>query len=162
MLRPILAVIAAVMVLAAPCAAQQATTFGGLKADVKAPVEVSSDALSVNQADGSATFTGNVVIAQGAMRLSAAEVKVVYAGEGQNRIESLKATGGVTLVSGEDAAEAREAIYEVEAGEVTLTGDVILTRGENVLSGERMVVNLAAGTAAVDGRVRSVFQPGGN
>lgn len=157
--RPIVAVLAALIASTVPAAAQTATTFGGLKADVKAPVEVSSDALSVNQADGSATFTGNVVIGQGAMRLSAAEVKVVYAGQGQNRIQSLTATGGVTLVSGEDAAEAKQAVYEVEAGEVTLTGDVIVTRGENVLSGERMVVDLAKGTAAVEGRVRSVFRP---
>ena len=39
--------------------------------------------------------------------------------------------------------------------------DVVLTRGPNVLVGERMVVDLGAGTAAVEGRVRSVFQPGG-
>ena len=57
-------------------------------------------------------------------------------------------------------AEAGQAVYEVEAGRVTLTGDVVLTRGENVLAGERMVVDLGAGTAAVEGRVRSVFQPG--
>ena len=151
--RPIVAVLAALIASTVPAAAQTATTFGGLKADVKAPVEVSSDALSVNQADGSATFTGNVVIGQGTMRLSAAEVKVVYAGQGQNRIQSLTATGG------EYAAEAKQAVYEVEAGEVTLTGDVIVTRGENVLSGERMVVDLAKGTAAVEGRVRSVFRP---
>lgn len=151
---------AVLLLLATPSAAQQTATFGGMQADTKAPVEVSADALSVNQNDGSATFTGNVVIGQGEMRLSAAEVKVVYAGEGQNRIDSLTATGGVTLVSGEDAAEAREATYDVEAGLVTLTGDVVLTRGQNVLAGERMVVDLGAGTAAVEGRVRSVFQPG--
>lgn len=158
MLRPLAVTL---LLIAHPAAAQQTATFGALKADTSLPVEVSADALAVNQSDGSATFTGNVVIGQGEMRLAAAEVKVVYAGESRNRIESLTASGGVTLVSGEDAAEAEGAVYEVEAGLVTLTGDVILTRGENVLAGERMVVDLGAGTASVEGRVRSVFQPGG-
>lgn len=157
MLRPLAVTL---LLLAWPAAAQQTATFGGLKADTRLPVEVSADALAVNQADGSATFTGNVLIGQGEMRLSAPEVRVIYAGENQSRIRSLTAAGGVTLVSGEDAAEAREAVYEVEAGLVTLTGDVVLTRGQNVLAGERMVVDLGAGTASVEGRVRSVFQPG--
>ena len=139
-----------------------ATAFGGITADTRAPVEVSADALSVNQADGSATFTGNVVIGQGEMKLSAQSVSVVYAQGDQRKISSLKATGGVTLVSGPDAAEAQEASYDVDAGTVTLTGDVVVTQGQNVLSGERMVVNLTDGTAQVQGRVRSVLQPGGN
>ncbi|AXC49159.1 lipopolysaccharide transport periplasmic protein LptA [Paracoccus suum] len=139
-----------------------ATIFGGMKADTKSPVEVTSDRLSVNQADGTATFGGNVVISQGEMRLKAADVTVVYAGNDRRRISKLRATGGVTLVNGPDAAEAREASYDVEAGTVTLTGDVLLSQGDNVLSGQTMVVNLADGTASVEGRVRSVLQPGSN
>jgi len=151
-----------VLTLLAQPALAQTTAFGGMTADIKAPVEVSADALSVNQADGSATFTGNVVIAQGDMRLGADSVTVVYAEGGQQRISRLTAKGDVTLVSGGDAAEAQQADYDVTAGRVTLTGDVMLTQGENLLAGESMVVNLADGTAQVQGRVRSVIQPGGN
>lgn len=148
-------------VLAMPAAAQN-MTFGGMRADTSAPVEVAADNLSVNQTDGTAVFTGNVVIGQGEMRLSAAEVHVDYAEGGQNRIRALRASGNVTLVSGPDAAEAQEAVYDVEAGEVTLIGDVVLSQGANVLSGDRLVVDLATGAAQVQGRVRSILQPGGN
>lgn len=158
MLRPLLTA----LILAAAPAGAQTMTFGGMRADVKAPVEVAADNLAVNQADGSAVFTGNVVIGQGEMRLSADRVTVVYAEGGQNRIRSLDAAGNVTLVSGPDAAEARAATYDVASGNVTLTGDVVLTQGQNVLTGQRMLVNLATGTAQVEGRVRSVLQPGGN
>lgn len=158
MLRPL----TIALILAAAPAAAQNVAFGGMKADTSAPVEVASDSLSVNQGDGSAVFTGNVVIGQGEMRLSADKVTVEYAEGGQNRIRSLHAEGGVTLVSGADAAEAREAVYDVEAGNVTMTGDVVLTQGRNALTGDRVVVNLASGTAQVDGRVRSVLQPEGN
>lgn len=158
MLRPMLIA----LILAAGPALAQNVAFGGLRADVSAPVEVASDHLSVNQSDGSAEFTGNVVIGQGEMRLSADSVTVVYAAGGQTRIRSLQASGNVTLVSGPDAAEAAAALYEVETGRVTLTGDVVLTQGGNVLTGDRMTVDLDTGTAQVDGRVRSVLQPGGN
>lgn len=136
----------------------QSVSFGQ-RADVKAPVEVTADNLSVDQASGLATFTGNVVIGQGAMRLAADKVTVTYAQGGQNRISALQATGNVTLVNGPDAAEAARADYAVDSGNVVLTGDVVLTQGQNVLSGETVEVNLATGTANVAGRVRSVFQP---
>lgn len=154
-------VIVALILMSSPAMAQE-IGFGGLRADVSAPVEVAADSLSVQQESGHAVFTGNVVIGQGEMRLSAQEVTVEYADAEQSRIKSLRAKGNVTLVSGEDAAEAAEASYDVEAGKVTLLGDVVMTRGENVLTGNRMQVDLATGTAQVDGRVRSVLQPGGN
>ncbi|SIT06447.1 lipopolysaccharide transport periplasmic protein LptA [Paracoccus saliphilus] len=153
--------IIALTLLASPAMAQE-IGFGGLQADVSAPVEVAADSLSVEQDNGRAVFTGNVVIGQGEMRLSAQEVTVEYADAKQSRIKSLHAKGKVTLVSGEDAAEAEEASYDVEAGNVTLIGDVVMTRGNNVLTGDQMQVDLATGTARVDGRVRSVLQPGGN
>lgn len=148
--------------LSASAAPAQTIAFGGLKADISAPVEVAADKLSVNQADGSAVFTGNVVIGQGEMRLSADSVIVIYAAGGQDRISSLQASGQVTLVSGADAAEAQQAVYDVASGNVTLTGDVVLTQGRNVLSGERMVVDLATGSAQVEGRVRTILQSDGN
>ena len=94
------------------------------------------------------------------MRLSADSVTVTYAAGGQNRISALHAQGNVTLVSGQDAAEAKVADYSVESGNVVLTGDVLLTQGGNVLAGETVTVNLASGTANASGRVRSVLQPG--
>jgi lipopolysaccharide export system protein LptA len=159
------------LVLAAAAAggalAQGARVPFGFRQDSSAPVEVSADRLQVSQSDGSATFTGNVVVGQGEMRLTAASVRVEYVtdapapGEtqGRSRISRLHATGGVTLVSGAEAAEAREAVYSVDAGEVVMTGEVILTQGPNVLAGDKVTVNLNDGTALVEGRVRTVLQP---
>ncbi len=147
--------------LALPASAQT-VAFGGIRADTTAPVEVTAESLRVNQDTGEAVFTGNVLIGQGEMRLSADSVTVVYAEGGQSRIRSLNATGGVTLVSGPDAAEAAEAAYDVEKGTVVLTGDAIVTRGESVLAGDRIEVSLKDGTASVQGGVRTVLQPGAN
>ncbi len=133
--------------------------FGGMQQDSNAPVEVTADQLSVNQSDGTALYSGNVVIGQGEMRLAAPRVLVVYA-ETENRIERMEATGGVTLVSGEEAAEAERADYNIAQGTVVMSGNVLLTQGDNALTAERMVVNIEAGTAQMTGRVRTVIQPG--
>ena len=82
-----------------------------------------------------------------------------YADSDRSQIDNLEASGNVTLVNGPDAAEAQQAIYDVETGNITLIGDVLLSQGENILSGDEMTVNLADGTAQVSGRVRSVLQP---
>lgn len=132
----------------------------GAAQNVNAPVEVTADALQVDQQTGLATFTGNVLIGQGDMRLSADRVTVTYAENNPQKISKLQAQGNVTLASGKDAAEAQAADYDVASGNVVLTGDVLLTQGQNVLAGEKVTVNLATGTANASGRVRSVLQPG--
>lgn len=146
--------------------AQNATVaFGGLKHDSSLPVEITADELTVDQADGTAVFIGNVVAGQGEMRLSAARVKVEYAtqdGEPTGRIDRLLATGGVTLVNGPEAAEAQEAVYAVTGSEIIMTGDVVLTQGANALAGEKLIVDLNTGKGRMVGRVRTIFQTGGN
>ncbi len=145
---------------AAPAYAQQANiAFGGMKQDTSLPVEVDADNLSVNNADGSAIFSGNVVVVQGEMRLTAGEVQVEYTADGGG-IKTLNASGGVTLVNAADAAEAQNAVYTIESGNVVMTGDVLLTQGQNAISGQKLVINLTAGTGVMEGRVKTVFTPG--
>ena len=48
--------------------------FGGLKGDPTQPVEVKADSLAVDQTNGAAQFAGNVIVTQGAMKLSADKV----------------------------------------------------------------------------------------
>ncbi len=133
--------------------------FGSLKGDPTLPVEVTADQLQVDQADGTAVFTGNVIVIQGTMRLTAPSVRVDYAQDTQ-KIAQLHATGGVTLVNGGEAAEAEEAVYTVETGNVVMTGKVLLTQGTSALSGNQLTVDLTTGTGVMQGRVQTVFVPG--
>lgn len=158
MYRAISIAFAAFMTLSAPAFAQS-VAFGTARPDPNAPVSVEADSLAVNQEDGTATFTGNVVITQGDMLLSAASVLVVYQ-ENSQKIASLKASGGVTMASGPDAAEAQKADYNIETGIVLLTGQVLLTQGENVITGDKITINLETGTAQAGGRVRTTLQSG--
>lgn len=147
-------------ILAAPLLAQGATVaFGTIEQDTSLPVEVTADNLSVDQATGTAVFTGNVLIGQGGMRLTAERVEVVYRGQAEG-IAKLEATGGVTLVSGDDAAEADRADYDIDAGTLVMTGNVLLTQGRSALSSEQMTIQLEDGTAQMSGRVKSILQTG--
>jgi len=154
----IFALIAALM--AQPVAAQNTlVAFGDVKQDTTQPVEVEADNLAINQADGTAVFTGNVLIGQGEMRLTAAKVQVYYH-EDTKRIMSMHASGGVTVVSGEDAAEGKEAIYNIDTGEIEMRGDVLLVQGLNVLSAAHMTIDTKSGTARMDGRVKTILNTG--
>lgn len=132
--------------------------FGNTEQDTGLPVEVTADNLEVSQNDGTAVFTGNVLIGQGEMRLSAPRVLVVYL-QDQSGIERLQASGGVTLVSGEDAAEATTANYNIETGLIEMEGNVLLVQGRNALTADKMFVDTRAGTARMSGRVKTVLQP---
>jgi lipopolysaccharide export system protein LptA len=137
-------------------------SFGGIRADTSQPVEVTADQLNVNQNDGTAIFTGNVIVIQGDMRLTAPRLQVEYGTEDKSEIERLHATGGVTMVSGPEAAEAQEAVYTVAAGEVVLTGDVLLTQKGSTMSGQQLFVDLDSGTGRMEGRVKTILLPGKN
>lgn len=157
------AVLALVLAPGGASAQGAEVAFGGLRQDTSLPVEITADALAVDQADGTAVFTGNVLVAQGDMRLSADRMRIVYASDAEatGRIQEIVATGGVTLVNGAEAAEAEEATYTVDEGSVVMTGDVLLTQGGNALAGERLVIDLTAGTGRMEGSVRTVFRPAG-
>lgn len=144
-------------------AAAQGTkvAFGTIQQDTDLPVEVTSDNLSVDQNTGTAVFTGNVLIGQGEMRLTAPRVLVVYLQE-QKGIERMEATGGVTLVSGPDAAESDRADYSIVDGTIVMTGNVLLDQGPNALSADKMTVQLSDGTAQMAGRVKTIIQTGDN
>lgn len=133
--------------------------FGSIRQDTSLPVEITADNLSVDQTTDTAIFTGNVLIGQGEMRLTAARVLVVYRAESEG-IARLEATGGVTLVSGQDAAESERADYNIDTGTIVMSGNVLLVQGRNALSSDKMSVNLSDGTAQMTGRVKTVLQTG--
>ena len=133
--------------------------FGADSYDPEAPVEVSADSLSVDQSDGSAIFSGNVVAAQGELRLSASEIRIEYTDGDQREISRLIATGGVTVATGEEAAEAAEAVYAFDAQTITMSGEVLLTQGSTAISGDNLTIDLDTGTGVMEGRVRTILQP---
>jgi lipopolysaccharide export system protein LptA len=151
----------ALLLSATAATAQQKIAFGDLNQDTTLPVEVQADQLAVNNADGSAVFSGNVVVTQGEMKLAAGEVRVTYGTE-KNDIKELVASGGVVVTNLGDAAEAQGAVYTIDSGVIVLSGDVLLTQGPSAMAGQKLTINLRDGTGVMEGRVTTTFVPGGN
>lgn len=141
--------------------AQTNINLGSINADPTAAVEITADNLSVDQSSGTAVFQGNVVFGQGDLRLSAGRVQVVY-NDASGDISRLSASGGVTFVTATEAAEAATAEYNLDAGTLTLSGNVLLTQGASAISADRMSIDLSTGAAQMEGRVRTIFNQGNN
>ena len=155
---------ALLLMLASPALAQQGVqiNFGqSLRLDGSA-LEVTADQLNVDQATGATEFSGNVLAVQGEMRISAQSLRLEYAGSGSGtgsqRIGRLIASGGVTMTTPDEALEAREAIYSLQAQSLEMTGAVMLVQGQNMLSGERFVADLRSGSGQMFGRVRTIIR----
>lgn len=160
LLTPFFRTIALVSLLAVPALAQETSiSFGGLKGDVTQPVEMTSNSLEINQADGTALFTGNVLVTQGAMKLSANQVRATYS-EDSKTIDKIVASGKVLLVNATDAAEADNADYTIATGAVVMTGNVLLTQGQATIAAQKMTIDLKTGTGRMEGRVTTTFVPG--
>jgi len=155
------AILCAALFVGLAAQAQTDINLGAINADPTAPVEITADNLSIDQNSGSAIFQGNVVLGQGDLRLSAGRVQVIY-NDAAGDISSLAASGGVTLVTGSEAAEATSATYDLNAGTLVMSGDVLLTQGASAISSDTMRINLSTGAAQMEGRVRTIFSQGNN
>lgn len=144
------------------------------------PVEISSDALDVQQDSNQAIFIGNVIATQGNVNMRADKMVVHYrngdgdssaanaTGKGVYRIDAM---GNVLFTNPTDSAKGSAAVYDVDAQTLDLTGDVLLTRDKNVLKGTRLNYNLTTGRSVLTaggnavagqggGRVHGLFVPG--
>lgn len=137
--------------------------FGSTRRDQSQPIEINSDTLEVDQATGTARFSGDVVVSQGELRLNAGVVEALYAaGEGgeQGRLTALTASDGVLITSGQATARSDNARYDVDGRNIVMTGHVVLTQAGNTIAGQTLTIDTASGTGRMEGRVRTVLRPG--
>lgn len=178
---------AAVLLPAAPSFAQPAQSFGGLQMQSDQPIAIESDQLDVDDRSSVATFSGNVSVEQGEVRMRAERLTVHYtqgsggqaqpasAGNlpgGGSDISRIEASGSVEITSADQVATAREANVDMASQVVVMTGDVVLSQGPNVATGCRLTVQMETGVAQLQsancpggsggsgGRVRMLLTPG--
>ncbi|MEL6952751.1 MAG: lipopolysaccharide transport periplasmic protein LptA [Pseudomonadota bacterium] len=148
-----------VICLTTSASAQVNIGFGGEAHDANQPVEISADSLELDRASGRATFSGNVLIVQGNLRMTAGAVEVIYsAQEDSQSVSTVIATGGVLVTRGEDAAEGERAEYTVASAELLIQGNVMITQGPTSIAGDGLTVDLETGSGTITGRVRTVLE----
>ncbi|WP_284176665.1 lipopolysaccharide transport periplasmic protein LptA [Frigidibacter sp. SD6-1] len=136
--------------------------FSGLKGEAGKPVEITADLLEVSQKDNQAVFKGNVQAVQGDLRLSSDLLTVEYVEGDRTKIDRLIADGNVLLSTPVEAAKAEHGIYFLATRELELTGNVVLTQNGDVMTGQKLIVDIDAGTGRMQGRVKTILQPAGN
>jgi lipopolysaccharide export system protein LptA len=151
------------LALAQDTDAESGTTiaFGDRQQDTSAPIDVTSKQLAIDEESNTALFTGDVVVIQDTMTLYAPWVKVFYNDE-QSDIQSMKATGGVTIIQNEEAAEAEEADYDLQNEVMVMTGDVLVTQKLSAIAADKMTIKLDDSTALMTGRVKTLLRTGGS
>lgn len=127
------------------------------------PIEIEADRLIYNQQQGVVEYAGRVVVTQGKLTLKADRLRVLYVivdGEATSQIDRIVAEGSVNVTDGAAVAEAQKGIYDPQRRIIEMIGDVVTTQDGNVATGERLVVDLDAGTRELTGgRTRSVIFP---
>ena len=165
--------LAAALLAAAPAAAQQqqqglGESFGGLQLDGSKPISIESNKLDVDDKAATATFTGNVHVAQGDTELRTGKLVVTYdkggsgagAGSGaggagaipggSDQIKHLDASDKVYVKSKDQVATAEQASFDMASQVIVMTGNVVLTQGKNVAEGCRLTIHADTGIAHLE------------
>jgi lipopolysaccharide export system protein LptA len=142
--------------------------------DNNAPINISSDSFQADLTGKSGTWTGNVVVVQGDVKMRSNSVRVSTV---NGKADKVYADGNVVVDSPTSGtATGDKGVYSVGPRTVLMTGNVVLKKGKDVLRGAELTVNLVTGkailgggakapgtsTGAPAGRVQGVFTPTSN
>jgi len=164
---------AGLLVAAGPAAADSAADlFAGFQSKSKDPIQVDAKTLEIFEQDKQriSVFSGNVTVRRGDTILKATTIKLFSDSAAKATSSSaftrMEASGTVYVNSGDQTVTGNNAVVDMKAQTITMTGDVVLSQGTSVLTGDRLVVNLATGRAKLDQapgkRIQGVFTPDDN
>jgi len=160
MTRTLAIIISLMLTSTAVIAQSSAGVFGTIDQDSSAAITAAADAMTIDESQGFAEFSGTVAITQGSTTLNADRVRAEY-GDTQTQIIRIIADGNVALISGSDQARADQAVYDVEQGTITLTGNAFVKQGSNTLRAQNVTINTKTGAAQMSGRVTTTLTPSG-
>lgn len=142
-----------------------------LPSDANQPIKLLADKATYSERTGVTSYSGNVIITQGTLKLTADNITVNLS---QNRsINSAVATGRpatmqqvVTADKGLAKGQGNKIDYNAVTGIITLTGNAKLTQNGASFAGNVIRYSLKAGdveaTAGGNQRVELVFPPSNN
>ncbi len=156
--------------------AQQNAAPGGIKLSGDQPIQIDADKLVVHDKEGTATFTGNITVVQGATLLKAGSMIVYYVkkdkteggdpagaadapktgglggpGPGSQDIDHLEVNDKVYVKSNDQVATGDHGTFDMKTEVLVLTGDkVVLTQGDNVAIGCKLTAQLKTGEAQLE------------
>jgi lipopolysaccharide export system protein LptA len=138
--------------------------------DNNAPINISSDNFAADLNGKSGTWTGNVLVIQGDVKMRSNQVRVSTV---NGKADKVFADGNVVVDSPTSGiATGDKGVYSVVPRVVVMTGNVVLKKGKDVMRGAQLTVNMVTGQAVLGGggggaktqgssggRVQGVFTP---
>lgn len=124
-------------------------------------VAISGDNFTVEEKLHQATFTGNVIITQSRIKVTADKVVAFYGEGGATNIKSFEATGHVKIVTKDQTATGDSATFDPKTQMLRLTGNVVVNNAAGQMKGPELLVDLGKNTSVFtggkSGRVTGVF-----
>ena len=117
-----------------------------------APVTFDAGRIEYQDRQDRVVLSGNVVIDQAGLRLTAPRTQVNFTNDGKLDVRQILATGGVVVTRGSESARGDVAIYDLNRRIITMAGNVRLNRNGDTLNGGRLTIDLRSGVSSVDGR----------
>ena len=124
-------------------------------------VSISSSSLQLQEKQGDIRFEGNVEVRMSDIVLNCDLLTIRSDTAEPSKILSGKASGNVVLTKGADRVEATEADFDLEKGQVVLSGVPRLSREETIIEAEKIIYSIEEGTASFQGPVRALFKSPG-
>ncbi|MBT5463550.1 lipopolysaccharide transport periplasmic protein LptA [Pseudomonadales bacterium] len=127
--------------------------------DLLLPITIQADRATVSESLGRSEYQGNVIIAQGLLRITADQVNLTSRDKRLALIEAVSKPGDKSKARFEQAAtETRPKIvatatsitYQILTETLLLTGSAQLTQGADTYQGETLSYNLAEGLFKVE------------
>lgn len=127
--------------------------------DTSLPVEIQSQQLEMLQQENKSIFSGDVIVTQGDMTLSADQLIVFFIED--NQIERLEANGKVRFSQLDRVATSEKAVYRQSEGILLLLGNARVQQGKNLVSGDEITFYVVENRSVVKGssqkRVKAVI-----
>lgn len=145
---------------------------GAFNLDSDAPITVNADTARLDDGQGVATYTGDVIVTQNETRLTADKVLLYRDSEGLTRIEAFGSPARYQQPAvGEQAstdAKALTIIYAARENLLTLEREAVIEQGSNLFRGNRILYDTAKRVVTAEGgprdgegsgRVEMIIQP---
>ncbi len=117
-----------------------------------APITINSDSFQADLNGKTGTWSGNVVVIQGDMKLRANTVRMTTVND---KADKVMASGNVVVDSVKTGTVTGDSgVYNVVPRTVVMTGNVVMKKGKDVMRGAQLTVNLATGQAVLGGGVK--------
>lgn len=126
-----------------------------LSTDRDQPAEIEADDVELDFTKGTRTFTNNVLVIQGTLRIKADKVHAVYSGE---NLKNATAWGSLARFKQRPDGKpndvegwAKKIIVNQQANTLTLIGQAALKQGADTARGDTIIYNMATDTLQLKG-----------